>query len=270
MSVGRGCERNGDARQVRCQIFKRSGDVVSGGERSRGDRPGSRSAGARARRRPKRVPSISSILLAMASRIASLCAFAADAPGPMGTTPVPEPGFDALGSESGTAAGLGFAGMGCSRSNGSAASSSPMARGGRSRRRPRRRRVCVLCAPNARAIAESEKSDTRLIIFSWLWARFFPKTPIFFPSSSASISRIRVSSLQKEPKTTKYRALTKYQCQFLPKSRRFRRGAALYPETSSPVRGFARNSGDCHASNFFHPSGGFRNETSDETRLDRI
>ena len=259
MSVGRGCEWNGDARQVRCQIFKRSGDVVSGGERSRGDRPGSRSAGARARRRPKRVPSISSILLAMASRIASLCAFAADAPGPMGTTPVPEPGFDALGSESGTAAGLGFAGMGCSRSNGSAASSSPMARGGRSRRRPRRRRVCVLCAPNARAISESEKSDTRLIIFCW--ARFFPKQAL----------RFRVSSLQKKrAQNHKISRLTKYQCQFLPKSRRFRRGAALYPETSSPVRGFARNSGDCHASNFFHPRGGFRNETSDETRLDRI
>ena len=101
-----------------------------------------------------RVPSISSILLAMASRIASLCAFA---PGPIGTAPFPEPGLEALGSESGTAAGLGFAGMGCSRSNGSAASSSPMARGGRSRRRARRRRVCHLRAPNARAIAESEK-----------------------------------------------------------------------------------------------------------------
>lgn len=55
--------------------------------------------------------------------------------------------------------------------------------------------VRPLRAKRARNLAESEKSDTRLIIFCW--ARFFPKQAL----------RFRVSSLQKkEPKTTKYRA----------------------------------------------------------------
>ena len=132
----------------------RSSNVHEASDRARVGGAGGIAVRGRERATFPRVPSISSILLAMASRIASLCAFA---PGPIGTAPFPEPGLEALGSESGTAAGLGFAGMGCSRSNGSAASSSPMARGGRSRRRARRRRVCHLRAPNARVIAESEK-----------------------------------------------------------------------------------------------------------------
>lgn len=75
--------------------------------------------------------------------MASRCALAADTPGPMGVTPF----MDALGDKVGASdfnsafvgdEGLGFAGMGCSKSNGSASDSTitPVA-GGYPRRTPR-------------------------------------------------------------------------------------------------------------------------------------
>jgi hypothetical protein len=128
----------------------------------------------------KPLPSISSILFAMASlRCASLCAFVWDAPGPIGVTPFAL----ALGDNVGEVvmgisnSGLGFAGIGCSESNGSVAFS-PIARvpGGR---RCRSGQEGLLARAVSRTVRSREglhfrKTDTSRLIVSFPCFGFWP------------------------------------------------------------------------------------------------